>query len=80
MAFSFDFILSVEKLTRPAREATEALGAMVAALKDARGALDNVDGALGKSRGGWSSVTRAVKETQSAHRSESTNLRKIADD
>lgn len=80
MAFSFDFILSVEKLTRPAREAQEALGAMVGALKDARGALDGLDGALGKSRGGWSSVTRAVKETQSAHRSESTNLRKIADD
>lgn len=80
MSFSFDFLLNVEKLTRPAREAADALGVMIGALKDASKSLDGLDSALGKSRGGWSGVTRAIRESQSATRSESTNLRKIADD
>ncbi len=80
MAFSFDFLLNVEKLTRPAREAAEVLHGFVVELKEARKNLDALESGLGKGKGGWSGVARAAREAGAATRGQSTNLRKIADD
>lgn len=80
MAFSFDFLLNVEKLTRPAREAAEVIRGVSIELKEARKNLDALESGLGKGRGGWSGVARAAREAGVATRSQSTNLRKIADD
>jgi len=80
MSFSFDFLLNVEKLTRPAREAMEAIHGVSTELKEARKNLDALESGLGKGRGGWSGVARAAREAGAATGSQSTNLRKIADD
>lgn len=80
MSFSFDFLLNVEKLTRPAREAAEVIHGVSVELKEARKNLDALESGLGKGRGGWSGVARAAREAGAATRSQSTDMRKIADD